>query len=281
MKFAFVTNPNHHEMEDDDHPLAEALAKRGAMVLSASWDEEDFDWSRVDVALLRSPWDYYKRYDAFLAWLARVETQTRVLNPPEFVRWNANKRYMGDLVAKGVHAVPTAFIAQNDDARLESLCDERGWTTVVLKPAVSADSWETIRIEPERYADGQAYLDRHRPDRDVLVQPFVKDVEIGEEQCLVCFAGRFSHAVKKNSAFKGGRHVGPEGRKVTPSPEAVAMAEDVLKRAGVDALPYARVDIASDDSGRPMLLELELFEPTLFFKEEPGSEDTLADILVT
>ena len=202
MKFAFVTNPNHHEMEDDDHPLAEALARRGAMVLSASWDEEDFDWSRVDAALLRSPWDYYKRYDGFLAWLARVETQTRVLNPPEVVRWNANKKYMSDLVAKGVHAVPTAFIARNEDARLESLCDERGWTTVVLKPAVSADSWETIRIEPERYADGQAYLDRHRPDRDVLVQPFVKDVEIGEEQCLVCFAGRFSHAVKKNSAFK-------------------------------------------------------------------------------
>ena len=187
---------------------------------------------------------------------------------------------MNDLVAKGVHAVPTAFIERNQAARLEDLCREREWSTVVLKPAVSADSWETIRVDPDRYEEGQTYLERHRPERDILVQPFVKDVEIGEEQCLVCFAGAFSHAVKKNSAFKGGRHAGPEGRLVSPSADAVAMAEDVLVRAGVSHLPYARVDIARDEAGRPTLLELELFEPTLFFNEKPGCEEVLADILL-
>jgi glutathione synthase/RimK-type ligase-like ATP-grasp enzyme len=280
MKIVFVTMSTRPEIEEDDRPLAAALAKRGALVVSAPWDDETFDWSRVDMALLRSPWDYYQRADDFLGWLERVEDLTQVVNPPEIVRWNANKRYMNELVARGVHAVPTAFIGRNESASLEALCADRRWSTVVLKPAVSADSWETIRVEPARYAEGQAFLERHRPERDIMIQPFIKDVEDGGEQCLVCFGGHFSHAVTKNSAFKGGRHVGPEGRLVQPEPDTIDMAHDVLRRAGVADLPYARVDLARDDGGRPMLLELELFEPTLFFREKPGSEERFADVLL-
>jgi glutathione synthase/RimK-type ligase-like ATP-grasp enzyme len=280
MKIAFVTNPRHPEMEDDDRPLAEALAKRGALVLSVSWDDPDFAWDKIDLTLLRSPWDYYHRFDEFLTWLARVEEQTKVLNPPAVVRWNAHKRYMNDLIDKGVRAVPTAFVPRGDVVSLDRLCEERGFGTVVLKPAISADSWETIRVEPSRRAEGQAYLERHRSERDVMVQPFVKDVEEGGEQCLMFFEGRYSHAVMKNSAFLGGRHVGPEGRSIEPLPDAIEMAADVLRRAGITHLPYARVDIARDAEGAPLLLELELFEPTLFFREKPGSEEALAGILL-
>lgn len=281
MKIAFVTRASHPEIEEDDRPLAGALARRGALVLSASWDDADFNWAAVDQVVLRSPWDYHRRYDEFLGWLARVETQARVINPPEIVRWNAHKRHMNELLAKGVHAVPTALMARGEAASLERVCGDRGWGTVVLKPAVSADSWETIRVEPARYAEGQAYLERHRPERDILVQPFVKDVDEGGEHCLMFFGGVYSHAVTKNSAFRGGRHVGPEGRLVEPAPQVIEMALDVLVRAAVPHIPYARVDIAHDDQGRPLLLELELFEPTLFFLEKPGSEEFLAEILMS
>lgn len=280
MKIAFVTQSKHPEMEDDDRPLAAALAKRGAVVLSAAWDDPDFAFDRVDLALLRSPWDYYRRFDEFLTWLSKVEKQTSLVNPADIVRWNAHKRYMLDLASKGVRVVPSAVVARGESTSLADLCDRREWKTVVLKPAVSADSWETIRVEPERYAEGQTYLDRHCPDRDIMVQPFVKDVDEGGEQCLIFFGGRYSHAVMKNSAFKGGRHVGPEGRLIEPGQDAVRMAHDVLVLAGVSEIPYARVDIARDEAGAPLLLELELFEPTLFFKEKTGSEETLAHILM-
>jgi len=281
MKIAFVTNSNHPEMEEDDRPLAAALARRGALVLSASWDDDDFAWDKVDLTLLRSPWDYYRRFDEFLGWLGRVEPVTSLVNPADIVRWNAHKGYLKDLTIKGVHAVPTAFVARDEEASLEGLCAVRGWSSVVLKPAVSADSWETIRVDPARYAEGQAYLNRHRLERDIMVQPFVKDVDEGGEQCLIFFGGSYSHAVVKNSAFKGGRHVGPEGRRIEPRPDAIDMAHDVLTRAGVQDVPYARVDIARDEADAPMLLELELFEPTLFFKEKPGSEEALAANLMS
>lgn len=280
MKIAIVTNPKHPEIEDDDRPLGAALARRGAVVLTASWDDPDFAWDRVDLAVIRSPWDYYQRFEEFLAWLSRVEKQTTLVNPPGVIRWNADKRYLIDFVARGIHCVPTLFVERGESANLRELCAGRGWSTVVLKPVVSADSWETIRIEPDRYAEGQVYLERHRPDRTIMVQPFVKDVEEGGEQSLMFFGGRYSHAIMKNSAFLGGRHVGPEGRLIEPRPDAMAMARDVLVRAAVGEIAYARVDIARDDSDQPMLLELELFEPTLFFREKPGCEEALASILM-
>lgn len=280
MKIAFVTNPRHPEIEDDDRPLAHALARRGAVVLSASWDDPDFAWDRVDVALLRSPWDYHQRHEEFLGWLARAEAGTRVVNDPGVVRWNINKRYLLELADKGVLTVPTAFVDRGESVNLQDLCAARGWSTVVLKPSISADSWETIRVTPDRHAEGQAYLDRHRPDREIMVQPFVKDVEERGEHSLMLFGGVYSHAVRKNSAFQGGRHVGPEGRTSDPGPDGVEMARNVLARAGFPQIPYARVDIARDDSGAPLLLELELFEPTLFFREMPGSEEALARVLM-
>jgi O-ureido-D-serine cyclo-ligase len=280
MNIAFVTQASHSEIEDDDRPLAEALVRRGSLVISMSWDDPACDWSKFDTVLLRSPWDYYKRYDEFLAWLARAESQTRVVNSPEIVRWNVSKRYMSELSAKGIRAVPTAFVAKGEVASLERLCAERNWSTVVLKPCVSADSWETIRVDEARHAEGQTYLERHRSLREIMIQPFVKDVEEGGEQCLIFFGGQYSHAVTKNSAFKGGRHVGPEGRLIEPEADAIEMARDVLGRAGFAEAPYARVDIARDEACQPLLLELELFEPTLFFKEKPGSEERLAEMLM-
>ena len=116
MKIAFVTQPSHPEIEHDDRPLAEALARRGALVLSVAWDDPAFAWSAVDRTLLRSPWDYYLRFDEFMGWLARIEGHTRVINPPAVVRWNADKRYLAQLGARGVHTVPTAFLARNEDA---------------------------------------------------------------------------------------------------------------------------------------------------------------------
>ncbi len=280
MKIAFVTNPRHPEIEDDDRPLAAALAKRGALVVTAPWDDPDFAWDRVDLALLRSPWDYHRRHDEFLAWLSRVEAQTKVVNDPDVVRWNIDKRYLLELAGKGVLTVPTAFVARGEGVNLRGFCADRGWETVVLKPSVSADSWETIRVTPDRYDEGQAYLDRHRAEREIMVQPFVKDVEEGGEHSLMFFGGVYSHAVRKNSAFLGGRHVGPEGRSADPGADAVAMARSVLGAARVPEIPYARVDIARDDHGAPLLLELELFEPTLFFLEKPGSGDSLAGVLL-
>lgn len=56
------------------------------------------------------------------------------------------------------------------------------------------------------------------------------------------------------------------------------MLPDVLGLEG--PLLYARVDLIPDDEGRPVLLELELTEPSLFFGVAPGALDRFADAVV-
>jgi hypothetical protein len=43
---------------------------------------------------------------------------------------------------------------------------------------------------------------------------------------------------------------------------------------------YARVDLIRDDTGQPRVLELEMTEPSLFFRHAPGSAGRLADAVL-
>ena len=61
------------------------------------------------------------------------------------------------------------------------------------------------------------------------------------------------------------------GRRWRNGSPAGAVAGDLL---------YARVDFLRDDAGAMRLGELELVEPSLFFRHEPSSADQLADALL-
>ena len=127
-------------------PLLEALTGAGLAAEAACWDDPDVDWSRFGLAVLRSPWDYVPRYAEFLAWLARVERLTTVLNPPDVVRWSTDKRYLHDLAAHGVAVVPTTF--HEPDAPPPGpahLVGPPADGDLVVKPVVSAGSKDTMR----------------------------------------------------------------------------------------------------------------------------------------
>jgi glutathione synthase/RimK-type ligase-like ATP-grasp enzyme len=267
------------DLDPDDRPLADALSARGLSVLPAVWDDPAVDWSAFRVAVLRSTWDYFHRRDEFLAWARRVSETTRLWNPLSVVEWNTHKFYLRELSAKGAPVVPTAFLDRGRRADLAAILALRAWPTVVVKPAVSADSWGTIRATADTLAAGQAHLDALLRERDVMVQPFLSSVEESGERCLVFIDGRLSHAVRKRSLFLGGRHVGPEGVPVPIAPDEAEVAEEVLRLAGLPPLLYARVDLARDMSGRPLLMELELVEPTLFLKDHPAACARLAEAI--
>jgi hypothetical protein len=280
---ALVTSRELPELDPDDRPLAAELAERGLAVAIVAWDDPGFDWRTTRLAFLRNPWDYFRRIDAFTAWAERAAAETRLLNPWPVVRWNLHKGYLVELAGRGAPVVPTALVRRRkageagEAADLAALAAERGWRDVVVKPAVSADSWETHRIAAEALAGaGQAQLDRLAAERDVVVQPFLDAVEEYGERCLVFLDGRFSHAVRKNALTRGGRWAGlPEGTPVDPAGAELAAAERVLAAAALDDLLYARVDLVLSATGEPLLLELELFEPTLFLAEQPAARERL------
>ena len=94
---ALVTAEAARDLDEDLPPLESALRNAGADVVIAEWDRPH-DWSRFDIALLRSTWDYPQRLAEFFDWAAQVSTQTKLLNPLSVVKWSSDKHYLRDLV---------------------------------------------------------------------------------------------------------------------------------------------------------------------------------------
>lgn len=279
MRIALVTCRQLPDLDPDDRPLADVLARRGHRVAPAIWDDPAVDWASFDVAMLRSPWDYHNRRDAFLDWATRTAGATRLLNPIGLVRWNSHKSYLLDLRERGADVIPTAIVAAGSTVDVAERMAAHRWTRAVLKPAVSADGYRTTLVDEGRPQEAQAHADAVLAERDLLIQPYFPSVEEPGERCLIHIDGRYSHAVRKRSLFVGGRHVGPEGLAVEAADDERAAAARLLSLAGAESALYARVDLARDHDGRPCLMELELVEPTLFFTVAPGAAERMADAL--
>jgi len=230
-----------------------------------AWDDPAEDWSKARVTVLRSTWNYPLDRDGFLAWAGRVAEVSALWNPLAVLRWNTYKGYLLDLEAAGVPVAPTRLVRRGSRPSLDRIRHETGWTDVVVKPAVSAASFRTLRVPPDRGEAGQRHLDELAAERDVLVQRFLPSVEDYGERALVWIDGELTHAVRKSPRFFG------EDEAVSSEPVPISKAEAALARAALDAVPrpllYARIDVAPGPTGDPVVMELELVEPSLFFPQ--------------
>jgi hypothetical protein len=277
-RVALATYRDLPQLNDDDRLLQSALAALGIDAAPAVWDSAAERWGDYQIVLVRSCWDYHRRLDEFLAWLAVLERSgTAVWNPAPLLRWNSHKRYLRDLSARGVPIVPTRWLGRGERVRLADLLAELGWRDAVVKPAVSASASGTWRTTPATAVYDQARLEALLAAGDVLVQPLVAAVAAPGEWSLVFLGGHFSHAVLKRPAAGDYRvqwEFGGSAESAIPGAHLVADAERALAAAPGGAL-YARVD-GVEQGGRLVLMELELIEPHLFLAWSAPAASRLA-----
>jgi len=266
----------------EDRILTEALQRRGLRALRVDWARKDFDWSDAPFALFRTTWDYSRRFAEFSAWLERVSRETRLINPPELIRWNMDKHYLRDLEQRGVHAVPTRFIEPGDAVTLRELFAETGWTDAVLKPAVSGGARHTYRLHPGNLEEHEALFRQLTAQETMLLQPFQENILREGEKTLMVMGGQYTHAVLKKAKpgdFRVQDDFGGTVHEYRPSSEEIEFAE--MAFSVCDPLPfYGRVDMVTENSGQLAVGELEIFEPELWFRFHPPSADVLADALL-
>lgn len=277
MSVALVTCQNPPEADPDEVLLRAAVEARGVEARVVPWDAPPAPEAH-GLWVLRSTWDYHHRLDDFLAFCARVSARSRLLNPLHVVRWNARKTYLRELKERGVPIVRTAFLPRGGGGEtLRSICALYGWDDVVVKPALSAGSFATRRFRgaAEREA-GEAFLRELVQSCEVMVQGYVADVEGRGERSLVFIDGELTHAVRKSPRLSGQEeHV---GEAVEIAPEERALAEIAL-RPFRERLLYGRVDVVRDEAGTPMVMELELIEPSLFLAQHPPALARFADAI--
>lgn len=288
-RIALVTANAARDLDDDLAPLESALREVGAEVVVTAWDDAGADWSRFQLALLRSTWDYTQRLPEFLAWAERAAAQTNLLNPLPAIRWNTDKHYLRDLDKSGVAIVPSAFVEPGDaaTAALAAFQHAHPSDEFVVKPAIGAGSRDAQRYHADDRDAARMHVQRLLEGRrSVLLQPYLDHVDEHGETALVFFDGKFSHAIRKGPLLKRGE--GPTralfaAEHITPrQPDAaeLALAERTLAAIPFGTLLYARVDLIHDADGSPRVLELELTEPSLFFAHAAGSAARFAGAIV-
>lgn len=301
-RIALATCADLPQLDPEDAPLVGALEARGVHAEAAVWDDRAVDWSSFDLVLIRSTWDYAQRRSEFLTWAAEVGRVTTLANPYPVVRWNTDKHYLRELERAGVPVVPTLWL--EPDRHLSSRALHTRFPAhgdFVIKPAVSAGSVDTGRYTAiDASSRGLAIQHARRlleADRTVMVQRYLQSVDQVGERAHVFIAGTYSHTVVK-AAMLDGPDVGVDGvyKKEEMSPaeapeHEVEMAREVLRTArrllteqsGADVptpFLYARVDVVSGDDDEPVLLELEMVEPSLFTSLADGALERLADAVV-
>jgi glutathione synthase/RimK-type ligase-like ATP-grasp enzyme len=246
-----------------------ALAARGVEASPAVWDDGGVDWARFDLVVVRSPWDYPDRRADFLAWAASLP---HVLNSGDVLRWNTDKRYLDSIPG----TISTDFLEPGAPFVAP-------YTPFVVKPSVGAGS-----IEAARYDAGDERADEHvrrlhAAGKTVMVQPYLEAVDHEGETALLYLCGVLSHAVRKAALLpesgKPGEGLYVEERitATQPSPDEVELGERALAAVPFDRdeLLYARVDLLPG----PVVLEVELTEPSLFLGYAEGSAERFADAI--
>jgi glutathione synthase/RimK-type ligase-like ATP-grasp enzyme len=256
---------------DTDLPLlVRAFGDRGLVAEIVDWHDANVDWSRFVAAILRSPWDYHRRHHEFLQWLTVASAATRVFNPAEIVTWNIDKTYLKELVDDGIPVIPTTYVSNAEEL---VLANDLIKGDVVVKPTVSAGSNNT-----ERHVNSASTAAAHiaallDAGKVAMVQPYQRFIDERGETGMLFFNGEFSHAFRKGAILATGENtknglfteedIGPRDA----SREELELGEQVIgfivAKFGESPL-YARVDVVRGSAGVPVVMEVELAEPSLF-----------------
>ena len=261
---------------EEDLGVIAALQRRGIEAAHVAWDDPGVDWSSFRLVLVRSTWDYPHRRAAFLAWAESLPT---VLNPASVLRWNTDKRYLEQLAEAGLPVIPTRFLEPGDAFAVPP-------APFVIKPAISCSAKDTARYTPGDAETAREHVHRlQQRGRTVMVQPYLRDIEAEGEVAVVFLGGVYSHAIRRAASLQEGRPSGTglslplDVRAHAATPAERRLAERVLGQApgGPSGLLYSRVDLIPGLDGGPVVLEVELTEPTLFLAYSQGGEDKLAE----
>jgi hypothetical protein len=294
-RVALVTCDLFPDLWDDDQLLRDALRARGVRADAVTWDDQSADWTAYDLTVIRSPWDYVPRRAQFVAWARSVPN---LFNPADIVEWNTDKRYLGTLAAAGIPVTPTTFVGPSSVGP-SSVGPADSWAPPadgewVVKPSISAGSQDTGRyLLPAQAELAAAHVARlTAAGRTAMIQPYLSAVDSDGETSVLFLPTpdgdlAYSHAIRKGAMLTGPDEgkIDPGSEDIsprTPSPAELSVATQVLEQipGGTGRLLYARIDMIPGPDGAPLLVELELSEPSLFLLHAPGAADRLAEAVI-
>ena len=255
--------------------LRPAFAAAGLELVEIDWRAPLEGFDGLAMVLLGTAWDYQDHPEEFLARLEALQARgITVCNPPEIVRWNADKGYLRELDEAGATIVPTAYFMDADAGDVGAAMDMFDTPSVVVKRRIGAGGLGQFRFAADAMPDPDWRMG-HR----CLIQPFLPSVTEEGEYTFLFIDGAFSHGVLKRAAegeYRIQSLYGGYETDYTPSADDLTTAQAVVAALPFPAPLYCRIDMARLPSGELALMEAEMIEPYLYPEQGPGLGKQLA-----
>ena len=272
MRVALLTCDRFPSLIDTECRLIDDFADLGITAEAVIWDKV-WDYDDYDLLIIRNTWDYYKKSDTFKVWLDHVESHNYpLINPVTTIRWNMDKLYLNQLKEINVPLVPSLFIQQNSSVdELKHLIENIDWKKIVVKPSISAGSWDTYLLTSDQLIYNFQQLYDLNQRHSLIFQKYMDVITQSGEYSYIFFNGRYQYAVNKkpkSGDFRVQKDYGGQYLAHQPNRDELQLIENILGKVSYPHY-YARVDGVWDESF--YLMEIELIEPDLYLNKFPGA----------
>ncbi len=282
-KIAFLSCDDLTDFVVDDNLLYDSLKKNHPEILFdvVSWSDESINWSNYRFAILRTTWDYTKKIKPFIEKMKQIESSgCELFNPLHIIKWNSFKTYLKDLADKKVPIIDSYFLETESINSLKLKLNED--KQYVIKPVVGASADHIQILSKDEILKKVSSIQDHGIEeiKKWFIQPFIKEVALGERS-LFFLNSKFSHAVKKVPKDGDFRVQEEHGGLITsykPTEEEHQFANHAIEAIGQNLL-YARIDFLKTNDG-PKLIEMELIEPSFYFRTDLASVTRFIDSVV-
>lgn len=276
---AYLTMSDKGDYVTDEYLSFEPMAAYDWSVDMVAWQDSSVNWDDYDAVYICTPWDYPQHADKFISVLENIDRSSALLvNDLSLVRWTLSKIYLRDLEKCGVAIVPSAWYEDIDAATIPTFFAALGGDKLVIKPTIGANAMDTFVLTNPVADELAEHLCAIYSERPYFVQPFIENIQHEGEYSLFYFAGEYSHAILKSPEegdFRVQEEHGADIVSVEPSTDLLEVASQVI--AQIDPQPvYVRADFVRGDNNQFLLMELELIEPSLYFRMDDNAAQRFA-----
>ncbi|MBU6338928.1 MAG: ATP-grasp domain-containing protein [Rickettsiales bacterium] len=283
-KIAFVVTDPKENLYQELEQLSVLLISKGFVVDIVSYLDEEINWQNYDLISFNGCTRYYLHIEKFRAFCKKIsEQKIKTVNPLSVILWNVDKKYLADLAKEGFNLTTTIWVEQNQQIDLAKKVNEFNWKKIIIKPTLSAGSFNTSVFDLTKFDLAQKHLQEITKYSAAMIQKFIPEVIENGEYSAIFLDKKFSHLVLKTPAtndFRAGIRQGASVVSVdfSANREIVEYAEEIVKHIKED-LSYARVDLVVSKN-QILLMELELIEPLLYSEFSDGFVEKYCNLLI-
>ena len=206
------------------------------------------------------------------------QSRALLLNPLPLIEWNVNKTYLKDLKKNGIPIIPSLFFEDFDIDEVTSSFNTFDSEKVIIKPTVGANADKIMIIKKSDTMDKLKKTKDTYENRTFILQPFINSIKKDGEMSLIFFNRSFSHGLskvpKKGDFRVQEEHGGTLELLENLDEQIINLCKKILSLLPYDCF-YSRIDLVFD-RGHPLLMEIEVIEPSLYFNLEPKSAKLFA-----